>query len=208
MRVDAEVWAEWLNQPWCPLLGPIPHLESEFAKSATEAIKNARALFGLGFADYDWIETADFADQRDAAPRSDAAGSLPSWLVDTVRHMFDDNGSVWDYIEAYRRNYWDEPSISSGIRELTLPPNDLDPTWILLETHRNDMVDRRVPDYSVFAVLGIKLAWTALHALVANRQEQGQQLSTWAGYFVSLGWTAKEAVERSADRYIRALVES
>ena len=100
-RVDAQVWARWLNRPWCPLLGPIPHLESEFAKSATEAIKNARALFGLGFADYDWIETPDFADQPDVATRREAAGSLPSWLVDSVRHMFDDNSPVWDYIVAY-----------------------------------------------------------------------------------------------------------
>ena len=196
-RVGAQGWAKWLNQPWCPLLGPIPHLEPELAKSATEAIKNARALIGLGFADYDWIETPDFVDERDMAPRIEAAGSLPSWLVDSVRHMFDNNGPVWEYIEAYHRNYWDEPSISSGIRELTVSPNELDPTWILLESHRNVMVDRRVPDHSVFAVLGIKLAWTALQELAANRQEQGQQLSTWAGYFVSLGRTAKEELERT-----------
>ena len=68
MRVGAKGWAKWLNRPWCPLLGPIPHLEPELAKSATEAIKNARALIGLGFADYEWIETPDFVDQRDPAP--------------------------------------------------------------------------------------------------------------------------------------------
>ena len=107
MRIDAQAWAEWLNRPWCPLLGPIPHLDSEFAKSATEAIKNARALFGLGFADYNWIETPNFADQRDATPRSEAASSLPNWLVDAARHVFDDSDPVWDYIDAYHRNYWD-----------------------------------------------------------------------------------------------------